>query len=92
MCKTDEKCRRFGKMANAYKTLDGKPQRNRLRGGDVSANWKIKLKLIQEIPVEVSLDNDQLDAHLLCFTIRPIQSSTCFEYYMLIIRGLIALM
>jgi len=36
----------------------------------------------------LSLDNDQLDAHLLYFTIRPLQSSTCFEYYMLIIRRL----
>ena len=36
----------------------------------------------------LSLDNDQLDAHLLYFTIRPIQSSTCFEHYMLIIRRL----
>ena len=36
----------------------------------------------------VSLDNDQLDAHLLYFAIRPLQSSTCFEHYMLIIRRL----
>ena len=36
----------------------------------------------------VSLDNDQLDAHLLCFTIRPLKSSTCLEPYMLIIRSL----
>ena len=36
----------------------------------------------------ISLDNDQLDAHLLYFTIRPLQSSTCFEHYMLIIRRL----
>ena len=40
---------------------------------------------------QTSLDNDQLDAHLLYFTIRPLQSSTCFEHYMLIIRRLIAL-
>jgi len=40
-------------MANAYTTLAGKPQTNRLREGDVSANWKIKLKLIQETTVEV---------------------------------------
>ena len=37
-------------------------------------------------------DNDQLDAHLLYFTICPLQSSTCFEHYMLIIRRLIVLM
>ena len=34
----------------------------------------------------LGLDNDQLDAHLLYFTIRPLQPSTCFEHYMLIIR------
>ena len=34
----------------------------------------------------VILDNDQLDAHLLYFTVRPLQSSTCFEHYVLIIR------
>ena len=36
----------------------------------------------------VSVDNDQLDAHLLYFTMRPLQSSTCFKHYMLIIRRL----
>jgi len=36
----------------------------------------------------ISLDNDPLDAHLLYFTILPLQSSTCFEHYMLIIRKL----
>jgi hypothetical protein len=36
----------------------------------------------------LSLDNDQLDAHLFYFTIRPLQTSTCFEHYMLIIRRL----
>ena len=36
----------------------------------------------------ISLDNDQLDTHLLYFTIRPLQSSTCFEHYMLIIKRL----
>ena len=34
----------------------------------------------------------QLDAHLLYYTIRPLQSPTCFKNYMLIIRRLIALM
>ena len=38
--------------------------------------------------LNISLDNDQLDAHLLYFTTRPLQSSTCFEHYMLIIRRL----
>ena len=41
---------------------------------------------------KLSLDNDQLDAHLLYFTISPLYSSTCFKHYMLIIRRLIALM
>ena len=36
----------------------------------------------------ISLDNDQLDAYLLYFTICPLQPSTCFERYMLIIRRL----
>jgi len=36
----------------------------------------------------ISLDSDQLDAHLLYFTIRPLQSATCFGHYMLIIRKL----
>ena len=40
----------------------------------------------------LGLDNDQLDAHMLYFSIRPLQSPTCFEHYMLIIRRLIALM
>ena len=40
----------------------------------------------------ISLDNGQLDAHFLYFTIRPLQSSTCFKHYMLIIRRLISLM
>jgi len=44
------------------------------------------------VHLTIILDNDQLDAHLLYFTICPLQSSTCFEHYMLIIRRLIALM
>jgi len=32
------------------------------------------------------LDNDQLDTHLIYFKILLLQSSTCFEHYMLIIR------
>ena len=38
------------------------------------------------------LDNDQLDAHLLYFTIRPLHSSTCFRHSMLIVRRLNALL
>ena len=40
------------------------------------------------VHLSISLDNDQPDAHLLYFTIGPLQSSTCFERYMLIIRRL----
>jgi len=29
------------------------------------------------VRLSISLDNDQLDAHLLYFTVRPLQSSTC---------------
>ena len=36
----------------------------------------------------IILDNDQLDTQLLCFTIRLLYSTTCFEHYMLIIRRL----
>ena len=38
------------------------------------------------VRLSVILGSDQLDAHLLYFTIRPLQSSTCFKHYMLIIR------
>ena len=44
--------------------------------------------ILLTVPLSISLDNDQLDAHLLYFTVRPLQSSTCFEHYMLIIRRL----
>jgi len=30
--------------------------------------------------MHVGLDNDQLDAHLLYFTTRPLHSSTCFKH------------
>jgi len=40
------------------------------------------------VHLSISLDIDQLDAHLLYFTICLLQSSTCFEHYMLIIRSL----
>ena len=36
----------------------------------------------------ISLDNGQLDAQLLYFTIHLLYSSTCFKHYMLIIRRL----
>ena len=52
--------------------------------------WKVSfisfLLCFVDLCLSISLDNDQLDAHLFYFTIRPLQSSTCFEHYMLIIR------
>ena len=55
--------------------------------------WQFPCCIRIGIPVvdchsRVGLDNDQLDTHLLYFTIRPLQSSTCFEHYILIIRRL----
>ena len=53
--------------------------------------WNVginRVYILLTVHLSISLDNDQLDAHLLCFTIRPLQSSTCFEHYMLIIRRL----
>jgi len=41
-----------------------------------------------DLPLSISLDNAQLDENLLYFTIFPLQPSTCFEHYMLIIRRL----
>jgi len=32
------------------------------------------------VHLSISLDNDQLEAHLLYFTIRPLHSSTCFKH------------
>ena len=48
--------------------------------------------VVLTVHLSLSFDNDQRDAHFLYFTIRPLQSSTCFKHYMLIIRRLIALM
>jgi len=33
---------------------------------------------VVDLRLSINLDNDQLDAHLLYFTIRPLQSSTYF--------------
>ena len=49
---------------------------------------KINFYILMTVHLSIILDNDQLDAHLLYFTIRLLQSSTCFEHYMLIIRRL----
>jgi len=54
------------------------------RRGQLSSYFYVLLT----VHLSISLDNDQLDAHLLYFTIRLLQSSTCLEHYMLIIRTL----
>ena len=46
------------------------------------------LYVLLTMHLSISVDNGQLDAHMLYFTIRSLQSSTCFEHYMLIIRRL----
>ena len=51
-------------------------------------NLSCEIFVLLTVHLSISLDNDQPDAHLLYFTIRPLQSSTCFEHYMLIIRRL----
>ena len=53
-----------------------------------SCSWIFFFNVLLTVHLSISLDNDQLDAHLLCFSIRPLQSSTCFKHYMLIIRRL----
>ena len=40
------------------------------------------------VHLSITLANDQLDTQFLYFIIRLVQSSTCFEHYMLIIRRL----
>ena len=52
----------------------------------------MQIYVLLTVHLSIRLDNDQLDAQLLYFTIHPLQSSTCFEHYMLIIRRLNALM
>ena len=42
--------------------------------------------ILLTVHLSISFDNDQFNAHLLYFTIRPLQSSKCFKSYMLIIR------
>ena len=41
-----------------------------------------------DLRISKIVDDNQLDAQLLDFTIRLLRSSTCFEHYMLIIRSL----
>jgi len=43
------------------------------------------LNILLTVHLSIILDNDKLDTHLLYFT-SFLQSSTCFEHYMLIIR------
>ena len=51
-----------------------------------TANYSFYILLT--VHLSIILDNDQLDTHLIYFTIRSLQSSTCFDHYMLIIRSL----
>jgi len=53
--------------------------------------WKLRIYIFfyfVDLHLSKILDNDQRDAHLLYFTVYLLHSSTCFEYYMLIIRRL----
>ena len=52
------------------------------------SNWSVSLIHTSVTLLFLSLDNGQLDAHLLYFTVRPLPPSTGFERYMLIIRRL----
>jgi len=71
---------------------------NRIWKGQVRCNGTMKYffekqKLMNfcvllTVHLHIILDNDQLDTQLLYLTIRALQSSTCFEHYMLIIRRL----
>ena len=42
---------------------------------------KENVYVLSTVHLSTILDNDQLDTHLLYFTIRLLQSSTCFEHY-----------
>ena len=39
---------------------------------------RVFFNVLLTVYLSISLDNDQIDAHLLYFAIRPLQSSTCF--------------
>ena len=43
-------------------------------------NQHIFFYVLFTVHLSISLDNDQLDAHLLYFTIRPLHSSACFKH------------
>ena len=53
-----------------------------------STQLTTNIYVLLTVHLSISLDNDQLDTLLLYFTIRPLQSSTWIENYMLIIRRL----
>ena len=44
--------------------------------------------MLHPLTLTLILDNDQLDAHLIYFTIYLLHSSICFVHYMFIIRRL----
>ena len=51
-------------------------------------NSQLNFYVLLTMHLSIISDNYKLDAHLLYFTIHLLQSSTCFEHYMLIIRRL----
>ena len=53
-------------------------------------SWRLVklLYVLWTVHLSIILGNDQLDTQLLYFTIRLLRSSTCFEYYTLIVRRL----
>jgi len=54
----------------------------------ITINLYCSFYVLLTVHLSIILDNDQLDTHLLYFTIRLLKSPTCFEHYMLIIRRL----
>jgi len=56
----------------------------------IFAHYLINVKTFEgeKYLLKIYLDNDPFDVHFFCFTVRPLQSSTFFKLYMLIIRRL----
>ena len=51
-------------------------------------SWSSSVYVLLTVLLSIILDNDQLDTHLLYFTIYLLHSCTCFEHYVLIFRRL----
>jgi len=54
----------------------------------VARHKTVSFYILLTVHLSIGLDNDQLDAHLLYFTIHPLQSSICFKHCVLILRRL----